>query len=54
MRYKIYIVSETRDTFYDLSTLIPEMMNDENMTQQACIDYFMKGLEKLNYQNKAF
>lgn len=46
---KILIVSEKRDKFYDLTEIIPEMMEVEKMTEQECVDYFMDGLEGTRY-----
>lgn len=51
---RIFIVSNKRDKFYDLTDLIPEMMDVENMTQQQCIDYFMNGLEGTRYMTFPF
>lgn len=46
---KIYIVSNKRDNFYNLTDLIPEMMADEDLTEQQAIDYFMENLEGSRY-----
>ncbi|WP_299090332.1 hypothetical protein [uncultured Metabacillus sp.] len=45
MTERIFIVSEKRDKFYELTDVIPEMMAVENVTEEWAINYFMKGLE---------
>jgi len=37
----IIITSRHHDDFYNLSEVIPEMMEAENLTQKECIRYFM-------------
>jgi len=47
---KIFIVSEKENQFYNLTDLIPEMMEVEGLTQQECIDYFMDHTEQGRYK----
>lgn len=49
MNDRIILVSDAKDKVYNLTDIIPEMMESENMTQRECIDYFMDGLEGERY-----
>ena len=49
-RDRIYIVSEKRNCFYELTDLIAEFMEVEEKTEQETIDFFMEGYKANRYK----
>ncbi len=42
---RIFLVSVKNDSFYDLTDLVPEAMEEENLSEEEIMNYFMRVLK---------